>query len=158
MGSENVETVQDFRKMRSFKNIVINPKLQWGMLGYFGFVALQTVGYLFYAAIEKNRGLHNIIGSLGIESPELAKMLERQEFLMSVEFAGIAVMYFLFFAGGLYLSHKIAGPIYKLQKHLRECREQGKLEHVTFRPGDFFTELSDEYNAFVDFVKTREQK
>ncbi|MBI2520552.1 MAG: hypothetical protein HYV97_09040 [Bdellovibrio sp.] len=153
-----MESGQELRKQRSFKNIVINPKLQWGMLGYFAFVALQTIGYLFYAAIEKNKGLQNIVGSLGIESPELTAMLQRQEFLMSVEFAGIAVMYFLFFAGGLYLSHKIAGPIYKLQKHLRESREQGKLDHVSFRPGDFFSELSDEYNAFVDFIKSREQK
>ncbi|HAZ14381.1 MAG: hypothetical protein A2X86_19325 [Bdellovibrionales bacterium GWA2_49_15] len=153
-----MQTEQELRKHRSFKNIVINPKLQWGILGYFGFVALQTIGYLFYAAIEKNNGLKNIIDSLGIESPELTAMLQRQELLMSVEFAGITVMYFLFFAGGLYLSHKIAGPMYKLQKHLRECREQGKLDHVTFRPGDFFTEVSDEYNAFIDYIKSREQK
>ncbi|MEE4192431.1 MAG: hypothetical protein V2I66_12690 [Halieaceae bacterium] len=51
---------------------------------------------------------------------------------------------------GLVLSHKIAGPIYRIQLHLREVREQGASSTpLAFRDGDFFPEVAELVDELV---------
>lgn len=52
----------------------------------------------------------------------------------------------------LFLSHRIAGPIYKIGKAMHEARN-GKLEAITFRKFDHFKELADEYNRLVESIQ-----
>jgi methyl-accepting chemotaxis protein len=47
------------------------------------------------------------------------------------------------------MSHKIAGPLYKLRVFLQKAREGKLQESLKFRKGDHFTELADDYNAMV---------
>jgi len=52
----------------------------------------------------------------------------------------------------LYLSHRTAGPLYKLSKAMRDLKE-GKLDYkLGFRKGDYYMELADEFNEMVDQV------
>ena len=52
----------------------------------------------------------------------------------------------LVFIIGIFFSHKIAGPIYKLKKHLRMIRDGQASEDLYFRQGDHFHDLADEIN------------
>ena len=52
----------------------------------------------------------------------------------------------------IFQSHKIAGPIYKLQKFLKDLREGSSHSKLTFRKGDNFKELADDYNLAIDTV------
>lgn len=67
------------------------------------------------------------------------------------------IMMQLFFMGitfllSLFLSHRIAGPIYKICKSMHEARN-GKLEKITFRKFDHFKELATEYNHLVESIQ-----
>lgn len=52
----------------------------------------------------------------------------------------------------IFQSHKIAGPLYKLQRFLRELREGSSQRKLVFRKGDNFKELADEYNLAADTI------
>ena len=51
------------------------------------------------------------------------------------------------------MSHKIAGPIYKLTLHLKSIQEGNPAEYITFRKGDHFLELAEDYNAAIKKIK-----
>ncbi len=51
---------------------------------------------------------------------------------------------------GLFMSHRIAGPIYRMVQELERMKEEGRLNRVRFRKGDYFTELGDAFNGVID--------
>jgi methyl-accepting chemotaxis protein len=51
----------------------------------------------------------------------------------------------------LFMSHRIAGPIYKMGKALNELRN-GNLGKISFRKADHFQELAADYNFAVESV------
>ena len=53
------------------------------------------------------------------------------------------------FAACIFFSHKIAGPIYKLNTFLKKIPELGVLQTMHFRDGDYFRDLEDSYNAAI---------
>lgn len=58
----------------------------------------------------------------------------------------------IFGVWALLFSHKIAGPLYRLRQFTKDLKRDssGKYPKVKFREGDYFTELADEMNAFLD--------
>ena len=56
------------------------------------------------------------------------------------------------FAVSIFLSHRIAGPLFKLRRALSDLRD-GKLHSIQFRKFDHFQELSTEYNQTVETIK-----
>lgn len=58
----------------------------------------------------------------------------------------------LTFSISIFISHRIAGPLFKLRRGLSDLRD-GKLEPITFRRFDHFGELASEYNQTVSSVK-----
>jgi hypothetical protein len=62
----------------------------------------------------------------------------------------ILVIYFLTF---LYFSHKIAGPIYNLEKNLQKNIAEKGFTPVALRKGDFFQELANYYNQYLETMK-----
>jgi signal transduction histidine kinase len=59
------------------------------------------------------------------------------------------------FVMSLFMSHKIAGPMYKLKNHITNLRSGRKYDHLFFRKGDNFPEIADEFNQFVDHLKAQ---
>ena len=75
--------------------------------------------------------------------------LEQQRIVLNRLFVGATLGTLLTLGlGGLYLSHKIAGPIYKLTQHLKATRVSD-LKPVKFRKGDYFPELEEAFNELV---------
>lgn len=50
----------------------------------------------------------------------------------------------------IYFSHKIAGPVYRLKKHIQQCAEKGRLEEIHFRDNDYLQDLALEINKFAE--------
>lgn len=51
---------------------------------------------------------------------------------------------------GIFFSHRVAGPIYKMTKELKRMSDDGEAMPVSFRKNDFFHELQDAFNAFLE--------
>lgn len=55
------------------------------------------------------------------------------------------------FLMSLFMSHRIAGPLYKLSKFLNGLRN-GSLSKIGFRKNDHFQELAADYNFMIESV------
>lgn len=56
------------------------------------------------------------------------------------------------------LSHRIAGPVYHLEKVCREIKEGNKQIRVKLRKGDALSDLADEFNSMLDYITKEENK
>ena len=143
---------------RKKRSLLINPRFQWTLIGYAAFVAvliLMAVYGLF------SLGFHEFkeIGVKADFSPDHVyfQFLSLQEATFLRVLGGIAVLVAaILILGGLIISHKIAGPIYRMQKEMNSM-ESGKppaLKKITFRKGDYFPELAQSFNQLVDKLKS----
>ena len=71
--------------------------------------------------------------------------------VMQLLFAGVT------FLMTIYLSHRIAGPIYKLKKFLSESTGGRLIAPMTFRKADHFHDLAAMYNAAARSMEERTQ-
>jgi hypothetical protein len=55
-------------------------------------------------------------------------------------------------------SHRFVGPITRLRNQLRELGELGTTSMVSFREGDFWTDIADEFNAVTDRIHRQRQE
>jgi methyl-accepting chemotaxis protein len=66
--------------------------------------------------------------------------------------ASIAV-FIIIFVSGIFFSHKIAGPIYRMNTYLRSLSLDTLTSPLSFRKKDFFQELSKSYNKRISFLR-----
>jgi hypothetical protein len=74
-------------------------------------------------------------------------------FLMVVQALFTGVIFVLF----IFLTHKIAGPLFKLKKHLRSIREGAPITPLNFRNGDHFSDVADEVTLFLETIATNQE-
>jgi hypothetical protein len=133
------------------KKYIINPRFQLNLIGRFFLLTAVNV-IIFYGAIYyffwdfKKKGL-----ALGLPKDHaLFTFLDQQQYQMDIVFifAGLCSV-LLFYIAGVLISHKIAGPLYKMTNHFNTMADSGEKKEVQFRKGDFFLELKDAYNRFI---------
>ena len=135
-------------------NYWINPKFQVKFIAYtslvslgFMVVALGSVNYFFWEF--QQRGL-----SLGLDENHVFFIFleQQQRDLNGVLLSLIGVACLGMVLWGMKMSHRIAGPLYRLHTHMRGVAA-GEVTHgVKFRKGDFFLELADAYNDQYDYI------
>jgi len=56
------------------------------------------------------------------------------------------------------LSHRIAGPVYHIERICREVKKGDKKARVRLRNGDALSDLADEFNSMLDTITQEENK
>jgi hypothetical protein len=56
---------------------------------------------------------------------------------------------------GIIYSHRIVGPVYRIDMQMRKDAEEKKLTLIKFRKGDFFAELAGSYNVLAMSVNSK---
>lgn len=130
------------------RNFLINPKFQLSFLGYTVGVSVVTIGF-FYAADAYFFWKFSQLGQgLGLPSNHVFfQFLDEQKSTKNFYYgvaAGIAVSFLTVW--GLLLSHRVAGPLYRLRKHATAVANGETRSDVRFRKGDFFQEVAEAYN------------
>lgn len=141
---------------RKKRSILINPKFQWTLIGYAAFIAtliflsvygLFSFGFHEFVQIGHQAGLP--------DDHVYFQFIKMQEttFLRVI----LAIAFFvgtILTVGGLVVSHKIAGPLYRLQKELLTMANKPNptLHKINFRDGDFFPEVPQAFNELVEKV------
>ena len=130
---------------------LINPKFQLSFLKSLVFLNLTICG-VFYAAHAYFFWQGREVGQ-NLELPAdhvfFRFIDEQQRALNLISLATMSVVLGVIVFFGLVYSHKIAGPVYRIQKYLRERAagtEKGKLH---FRDGDYFPEVAESINAYL---------
>ncbi len=57
----------------------------------------------------------------------------------------------------IFLTHKVAGPLYKLKNHLLHIREGDPISPLEFRTGDNFMDVADEVSLFLEWVTANQE-
>jgi ABC-type multidrug transport system fused ATPase/permease subunit len=57
----------------------------------------------------------------------------------------------------IFLTHKVAGPLYKLKNHLVQIREGDAISPLEFRTGDNFKDVAEEVSLFLEWVTANQE-
>jgi hypothetical protein len=57
----------------------------------------------------------------------------------------------------IFLTHKVAGPLYKLKNHLMHIREGDPITPLEFRTGDNFPDVAEEVTLFLDWIVANQE-
>jgi methyl-accepting chemotaxis protein len=139
------------------RRILIDSKLQLLIIGYFGFTATLPV-LITYCTVRIS--FTNIQLSLGdaryIAMSKFFDLMDKQieAYTLQTIFL-ILLINAAFLVGGLFLSHRIAGPIYHLRMHLKKITEERQISKIRFRKADYFKDLQDSVNDFLDKISLK---
>lgn len=126
---------------------LINPKFQIKF-------ALLVTAFLIGVSLIYPYTIYQIIESVTPLLGEKAKgFSERKEdilFTLGIWQVGYSM---IVFAACIFFSHKIAGPIYKLNTFLKKIPELGVLQTMHFRDGDYFRDVEQSYNAAITSIQ-----
>jgi len=124
------------------------------MIGYSLFAAFLVIGLLFASNYIFFRHSLQLAREIGIAENDLYfQLFEQQRSTMTWLFLGTATtIYGILFVGGVLLSHRIAGPIFRMCKEFESVSNGEPLKEVKFRPRDYFPELARTYNGAVQRI------
>lgn len=80
----------------------------------------------------------------------------RNELITYLVFIQVVVT-LLTFVVFIFITHKIAGPLYKLKNHLAAIREGKEITPLTFRNGDHFQDVAEEVTLFLETVQENQE-
>jgi methyl-accepting chemotaxis protein len=87
--------------------------------------------------------------------PEISYLEGVRLDLLSLLIIMQVVMLVLSFFISIFMSHKVAGPLYKLGKFFQEAKAGNLSERIAFRKRDYFPELATQYNEMMDSIRNR---
>lgn len=133
------------------RQFLINKRFQLAFMAFMFCVSLG-VNFIFTIAINSAFRRFEEWGRAIGTAPDHAffGFLKEQHSVLNwvLIFTFIASSIFIL-SVGLLFSHRIAGPIERLRRHLR-ARRPGEAEvPIRFRKGDFFQELASDYNSSI---------
>ncbi len=136
-------------------SFLINPRFQLRMLAYAVGMAVLVVGGIYAAHFLFFHRFIQLGLTLGLPDDHVFfGFLRQQQRTMNYFFAGISILTLaVLLVGGLLLSHRIAGPLYRLRRHLEQISEGEPVREVKFRTHDYFQELAEAFNRIIGRLK-----
>ena len=142
--------------MKHFRrNIFIIPHFQLKFISFL--IALSTLqvfflwlmSHAFFQKLEKMGETANLpVGHIYYQ------FIHHQEAIFHLFLFGIcSVFTLLMFMGSIYLSRRVAGPIYRMKTDLENMTDNENVREIKFRKGDYFQELSKSFNKFMENKK-----
>src|SRR5210317_1449252 len=121
------------------KTLLVNPHFQFRFIGLIVF-AVSMVIFIFYLSevfFFKEMIKKGINANLA-EDHIYFELIHSQKIFMNKVFLTTGIIVFIFLTiFGFLLSHRIAGPLHKLNKALEEMAKEKKISKISFRENDF---------------------
>lgn len=108
--------------------------------------------YFFHSYMQKGEALN-----LPPDHPFFLMIHEQKKFMTNVFIIVACTISGMAGLWGLFYSHKIAGPMYRLQKYFTQAAvDNNSLQQkIYFRDDDFFQEIPESINKYIDSMGTR---
>ncbi|MBT3235711.1 MAG: hypothetical protein HN353_07155 [Bdellovibrionales bacterium] len=139
------------------KRLIIYPAFQAKFIGYMVIpIILQAI--ISFFAVYLFVGRFEQLGvEVGLPKDHIffAFMDLQQRYLLIAYLISATIISILLGIVGLYLSHRVAGPIYRLRESLRDMNQKDTLHSITFRKNDFFHDLLPIFNRHIEVVKSK---
>ncbi len=137
--------------MNRRKVLLINRKFQLSIIGWFALLAAILISiyyfsmYYFFSHITQQA----TAAGLAPDHVFFTYLGQQQELMSKIFLLSSVVAVVVIFIGGLYLSQKVAGPLYRFTNHLR-AHSKANVTPVRFRKGDYFPEIEEEFNKYIE--------
>lgn len=145
-----------FKKSLNRSVILVDEKFQLAIINYVvllfsGVIAVFYLANVLFVYSLKQKGI-----AAGLsESSEYFYFLENSSHQMNLFFlcSSLIVLLFIYYFG-LRLSHRIAGPLYKIDKVVDEVVLTGEEKEIKLRKNDFFKDHATKINSLIK-LKTK---
>lgn len=129
--------------MKKRKIYLINPEFQ---LKFSSFIAFIIIGVSVVYPIIILEMMDHFINQVGGMTPSIIE--KRQSLILVI--IGWQIGYTItMFIICVFFSHKVAGPLYKLNKYLLKIANDEPVDEIRFRKSDYFPELEKSFNSAV---------
>ena len=126
------------------KQYFVNPRLQLPLILSANVLALISVSLILTLNAYTQAHLQNYIFELNLPpGHRFSEVLAQREadYARMCLWIGIA-QFVIFNLTAIFLAHRIAGPLHRLERHLRDVGDGGKPTDVSFRKGDLYQQLA----------------
>jgi hypothetical protein len=132
------------------RNYLIDPKVQLKVVSLLGFIAFICAVVICFLAFERLMKLE-VLFNRSIVPPAMLPeaFMDIAKSLMFRLIGLVTLMIFVFIAAGVYLTHQLAGPIFKLQAELKKYHAGEQIPALRFRKNDAFQELPELINKLI---------
>jgi len=120
-------------------------------------VSLLAISLLFVSNILFFRNMEHEALSVGLtrDNPYFDFLQEQKSALSLLYFTVSGLVFVVMMGLGILYSHRIAGPLYQLDRKMRRIASGEEPSPLQFRRRDQFVELAESFNAML--VKLRER-
>lgn len=152
---------------RRIRNYLLDSKLQ---LRYaFAMVLLSSLltaglGYIWYRQMRETSMTVEVkaLASMDVDTSEIQQLrseMKSQDNLRLLALVGFGVLFALVLLGyGIVLTHKIAGPLFKIGRYMQDVKE-GRLGPVyDLRKGDQLQEFFEVYKVMHNALRDRQRQ
>lgn len=130
---------------------LINPRFQLRF-------SLIFAGIVFISSLVYPLIFMDFLSELSRQSPEIQSVANNSKEELLLLLVPIQILFaILVFIVSIFMTHKIAGPMYKLKNHLADIRLGDGIAPLTFRRGDHFHDVADEVSLFLEAVSTNQE-
>jgi hypothetical protein len=136
-------------KQRSLKNVLIYPEFQLRLITIITVISLiaPLLIYFFQYSAFQDQIENGQMMNLSEAHPYYVFYYDFQQRMLTVLFTTLLISFLTSLVVGLYVSHKIAGPLIKMRKHFEAIGRREVDEHaIYFRDRDYFRDLAEAYN------------
>ena len=134
---------------------LIQPKFQLafsGLLVLIAFISAVLVGIVIYQLIYANNLLF-VKYNLHTDPDFLALLAKERKVIFVAWIGSFLSIAILLFIAGIFLSHKMSGPIYAFNRELRKLQKGDLTAHLELRKRDEFKELKIPFNHWVESLQ-----
>ena len=140
--------------MWSRSKYIIDAKLQLKIVALLGLVALLSSLAIVLTLYMHNARVAEFIESTGIPPSAIASEFRNFTSILMVRLVVIiVVMIGTFMFLGFVVTHRIAGPMYRLRKQLQQALAGEEIGQIRFRKDDEFQDILVMINALVDHYR-----
>jgi prepilin-type N-terminal cleavage/methylation domain-containing protein len=119
---------------------IVDGKLQWTIVGYtFAISILTTICHHTISRLLEFDQMRSLNG-----------MGEMWSGPRMITFGVIVVLYVCIFVVAILFSNRLAGPLYRLRRHMDGVASGKRAAPVHFRKDDYYSELNGTYNKLIE--------
>lgn len=120
--------------------------------------ALMVTLIVFISSLIYPVTIVDIFNRIGVVYPEISAGFQKSVDTLIIYLIAYQLIFLsITFIICIFITHKTAGPIYKLMSHFQSIRNGAPVEKIYFRSGDHFPELADETNQFIEHIQKTHQ-
>lgn len=139
------------------RNYFVNPRLQLRLIfvaNVLALIAASVVGTLALYTQSQLDDYRTVFALCAPNNPALAYIAERQSDFGRLCVLVAILQWLIFNLMALILSHRIAGPLYRLEHHLEAVGSGQEPVDVAFRKGDLYESLAAACNKVMTRMRT----